>query len=90
MKTAAYKHEMTLKDHVRLARRLHAVKGMVIISGYPSPIYDRLYEGWTRVETTARIEGAQTRTECLWINPRAMERLGELPDNRRTVLRLPL
>lgn len=71
----AYRHEMTDQDHIDLASRLRVIKGMAIVSGYPSELYDELYAGWTCVRSTARIEGAQTRTECLWISPRAAEQL---------------
>jgi DNA adenine methylase len=66
----AYKHEMTDDDHRELAAVLHRVQGMVIVSGYASELYEELYGDWRRVESTARIEGAQARTECLWLCPR--------------------
>ncbi len=69
----AYRYEMSDEDHIALAERNHRVRGMVIVSGYRSELYDELYHDYTRVEFTARIEGAQTRTECLWLCPRSAE-----------------
>ncbi|WP_244424650.1 hypothetical protein [Methylobacterium nodulans] len=48
---------------------------MVVLSGYPSPVYDAALPGWTRVERAAHADGARARTEVLWINPRAAARL---------------
>lgn len=42
----AYEHEMTAEQHIELARLLNTFQGKVIISGYPSALYKRLYLGW--------------------------------------------
>lgn len=68
-----YAHEMTDEEHRRLAESLRSVKGMVVLSGYPCPLYDEeLYPDWHRVEREALADGARKRTEVLWINPAAM------------------
>jgi DNA adenine methylase len=73
----AYFHEMTDMDHELLANCLQAVKGMVIISGYPSELYDRLYAGW-KCETKAdRKENLKASVECLWISPNAEAKLSQ-------------
>jgi DNA adenine methylase len=64
-----YRYEMTDDDHRKLAGVLHSVVGMVVLSGYPAPLYDELYADWTRVSTDARADGAAKRTECLWLSP---------------------
>lgn len=71
-----YRHELQDEDHVRLADELHSLSGMVVISGYPTPLYDRLYAGWQRVETRAAADMGVSRTECLWISPRAWQARG--------------
>ncbi len=43
-----YAFEMDEPDHRRLAAVLHGLKGMVILSGYDSPLYDELYAGWEK------------------------------------------
>jgi DNA adenine methylase len=66
-----YAHEMTDEQHEQLAEVAHGVKGMVILSGYHSGLYDRLYDGWHRVERKALADGAAERTEVLWMNEAA-------------------
>lgn len=70
----AYKHEMTNDDHKTLLGALRELQGMVVLSGYPSPLYDRLLRGWTAIERGAKADGARDRTEVLWLNPPAAER----------------
>jgi DNA adenine methylase len=65
---AAYAHEMTDLDHERLAEQLHEVAGMVLVSGYGCPLYDRLFAGWMRVEQEAHADGARDRIEVMWLN----------------------
>jgi DNA adenine methylase len=64
-----YSYEMTDEDHQRLAEVLHKVKGMVIVSGYPSEIYDHLYSGWRCIQHAHRAQNAKHSTECLWLSP---------------------
>jgi DNA adenine methylase len=73
-----YAHEMNEADHRQLAAVLHDLKGMVVLSGYPSKLYDRLYKGWTVATTAAYGEKAVKRTEVLWLNPAAAERQATL------------
>lgn len=62
-----YKHELTQAEHVRLAEILHQVKGMVILSGYPSDLYDKeLYYDFQRSCRRTYADGALPRTEVLW------------------------
>jgi DNA adenine methylase len=69
---ADYRHEMTDAEHGELLAFLGTLKGMVILSGYPSPLYDAALAGWRRVEKAAMADGALHRTECLWLNPAAL------------------
>lgn len=64
---ADYRHEMNEREHRQLASFLKKLKGMVIVSGYPSELYDRIYKGWTRVQRSALADGASKRTEVLWM-----------------------
>ena len=65
---ADYRHEMSAEDHERLAHTLHDLKGAVVLSGYASRLYDRLYGGWRRVEMATHADGARKRTEVLWLS----------------------
>lgn len=71
----AYAHELTDEDHRALATALRNARGMVVLSGYPCALYDELYPDWRRAERAALADGARKRTEVLWINPAAAERL---------------
>jgi DNA adenine methylase len=64
---ADYRHEMTEGDHVRLAEALNHVKGMVVLSGYPSELYTSLYKGWERIEKDSIADGHLPRKEVLWL-----------------------
>ena len=66
--SGAYRHEMTDADHRDLAEALCSAKASVVLSGYPS----RLYDGWHRSEfasgTGQNAETWENRTEVLWSN----------------------
>jgi len=74
-KTHGYRHEMNDVEHRTLAATLHAVKGMVVLSGYPSALYDELYATWERFERKAMADSAKARTEVVWLNPACSEAL---------------
>src|SRR5262249_36415519 len=44
-----YGVEMTEKNHRELAQALRDCKAKVVLSGYPSLLYDELYAGWRTV-----------------------------------------
>ena len=69
----SYKHEMSNQQHVELAEGLRNLSGMVVLSGYPSELYDRLFADWHRVDRTSYADGARERTECLWFNAAAWQ-----------------
>lgn len=69
----AYRHEMSDGEHRELAERLHSVKGMVVISGYPTELYEELYGDWEYVEQRAYADGSKPRTERLWLSPSVSE-----------------
>ena len=70
-----YAHEMTDEDHRKLGEILLELKGMVIVSGYPSALYDEeIYKNWTRYERKSYADGARERTEVLWLNASAEQR----------------
>lgn len=71
-----YAHELSDADHVALLTFLRSLEGMVIVSGYPSDLYDNALSGWQRITISALADGARPRTEVLWLNPacaRALE-----------------
>jgi DNA adenine methylase len=68
-----YHAEMSDVDHRLLAALLHSCKSKVVVSGYPSDLYEELYDDW-RVETfdianhAAAGKEKERETECLWMN----------------------
>ncbi|MFT4191889.1 MAG: DNA adenine methylase [Comamonas sp.] len=73
---SGYRHEMTEAEHVALLNQLKTIKGLVVLAGYPSDLYDSALSDWRRVERPHRAAGStRTRTEVLWISPNC----GEIP-----------
>jgi DNA adenine methylase len=74
-----YAHELTDGDHAELLTFLRGLRGMVILSGYPSALYDDALSDWRRIERKALADGAKERTEVLWINPAATDAVSAGP-----------
>ncbi len=57
-------------SHRELAAALSAARAAVVVSGYRSELYDKLYDGWHRTEisTQARNGKDRARIEVLWSN----------------------
>lgn len=68
---AIYKYDMSDALHSRLAEVLCQAKAMVVLSGYPSELYERLYSAWKRVERGHWADGGKASVEVLWLNPAA-------------------
>lgn len=62
------------RRHRDLARLLHGIKGMVVLSGYPSDLYADLYRGWECITFDMHDNAGQRRQECLWLNRAASRR----------------
>lgn len=73
---ADYLHDMgTEAEHRRLAEVLHKTAAAVILSGYPSPLYEDLYGDWWRLDIPVTVHSSNSRTktrgsrvEVLWSN----------------------
>lgn len=68
----AYRHEMTDAQHVELLQCLRALKGYVVLSGYPSDLYTEHIGDWQTFTTSSVISagrGAKNRTEVVYLNP---------------------
>lgn len=76
----AYRYEMrTEAQHVELAEALHACRAAVVLSGYPSPLYEAMYGDWYRRDFAASTGQGGTwanRIEVLWSN----RELGRQPE----------
>ena len=67
-----YGVEMSETDHRELAAVLRDCQSKVVLSGYPSPLYDELFRSWRRVEFEIANHAAGGRQkarmiEVLWI-----------------------
>lgn len=68
-----YLHEMTDRNHRELAQVLHKCNAKVMLSGYPSELYDELYGKWRQVEFRVANHASRAKKkprvrECLWMN----------------------
>ena len=68
-----YGIELTEKQHVELGEMLKACVSKVIISGYPSALYEDIFGSWRRVEFDIANHAAGGRKksrkcETLWLN----------------------
>lgn len=74
-----YAFEVSPAWHRLAAFWLRKAKGPVVVAGYRSRLYERIYEdyGWQRVEREQKTNGKTTSTECLWLSPVTIQRLAE-------------
>jgi hypothetical protein len=69
----AYRHEMSYEQHALLLSVLREYAGDVLVSGYSTPLYERVLAGWDRREYQMKNHSGQgklkqARTEVLWAN----------------------
>lgn len=62
-----YRFDYEEHDHVELLGVLKRLPCQIIVSGYPSALYDELLVGWRSVELQVMNQGG-VRTEKLWFN----------------------
>lgn len=71
--TKVYENEMTVEDHMNLLHLAKNARGKVIISGYSSPLYNRILKNW-RVKKknianhSSQVKIKERRVEMLWMN----------------------
>ena len=88
-----YDCEMTIEDHERLLSVVSSLDAYVMVSGYPSELYDVMLSGW-ETETRRVSYHGQSRTEQIWYNyprPEVLHDhryLGEDSQDRRTKRRM--
>lgn len=76
LRQADYRHEMDDAAHRQLAEVLRSTAAAVVLSGYPSPLYDEVYGDWWSVDfavavhTGNAVAGATRarRVERIWCN----------------------
>lgn len=65
----AYKYEMNDADHQALAEVVHSLKGMIVVAGYDSSLYQRLYSSFQQVKKKTTKNFGGSAIECLWLSP---------------------
>ena len=77
-KSGGYRHEMTTEQHIELLELLTTCKGMVLLSGYNCPLYQKYLADWQRIDidVIAHTKGSgvganqhQGRIESIWVKP---------------------
>lgn len=75
-KKRIYQHEMTDVEHEKMADVLHGLKARIMLSGYRSELYDRLFKDWKRVDDEVKPMACRNpntpvthyRAESVWLN----------------------
>lgn len=62
-----YRFDYEERDHVELLELLKKLPCQVMLSGYPSDLYDTLLDGWKSLELQVMNQGG-VRTEKIWFN----------------------
>lgn len=62
-----YRFDYTESDHIALLEQLTSLPCAVMLSGYPSSLYDQMLAGWQSMEMQVMSRGGP-RTEKLWFN----------------------
>ena len=62
-----YRFDYEKQDHIELLELLRTLPCNVMVSGYPSRLYDELLGGWRSLELQVMNQGG-VRTEKLWFN----------------------
>lgn len=63
-----YRHEMTESQHRELLRLAINSQAKIVISGYPSKLYDTILQGWYRDCTSSQTTAGEKATEIIWMN----------------------
>lgn len=72
--TRCYRHELTDSQHELLLKEIKELRGMVIVSGYESDLYQDILSDWKSFSSKSQISagrGTATRTETIWLNDSA-------------------
>ena len=65
-----YKFEFTIQDHIDLSENLKSIKGLAMVSGYNSELYNDLYRDWRKVEFPVKKNNIRSSDvqEVVWMN----------------------
>lgn len=63
-----YKHEMDDTDQRHMLELVKKSKAKIVLSGYPSKMYDEALYGWNRFTTLSQTTSTEKAEECIWLN----------------------
>lgn len=63
-----YKCEFSDEQHLRLLELLKQHRGLVMLSGYESDLYNASLSGWHKESITNRTQSGQKKEDILWMN----------------------
>ena len=63
-----YRYELEPSRHEELLGVLVRLPCFVMVSGYPSAMYDQALSSWRVLQYSVMTRGGTSRTECLWCN----------------------
>lgn len=63
-----YKHEMDDTDQMRLLELIAQSSAKIVLSGYPSALYDRYLQGWYTDSTMSQTTSTAMAQEVIWMN----------------------
>lgn len=66
-----YTHDMDYHAHQAMLLAIRKLKGKVILSGYPSKLYEQRLRGWWVSSRTNYTDSHAKRVDCLWLNNKA-------------------
>jgi hypothetical protein len=63
-----YRYELSVDGHRALIEVLLGLSAFVMVSGYPSELYDQALSSWRVVRYRTMTRGGRMADECLWCN----------------------
>jgi len=66
-KSRVYRYDYSEADHIRLLEVVRKLRSRIVISGYPSRLYDEHLRGWSSISFDAKTHSG-IRKERLWFN----------------------
>lgn len=63
-----YRHEMDCEEHKRLLGIITNSRAKIVLSGYPSEMYDSALQGWYRDTVMSQTTSTEMAEEVIWMN----------------------
>ena len=63
-----YKHEMDARAQITMLEKIVSSKASIVISGYPSEVYDHYLSAWWTDTTISQTTSAEKAVEKIWMN----------------------